>query len=258
MLTPHTYSSRRYVLDSGGGWQVVEKQHPQKFVTPETPSSWRERVTIEAATAAPYWLVETLPKWVNAPIPLRNENLLGTVVWSIAGQACSVWAEWTEAQCKYNYARALHAITLLATINDFMGGANVDEELTRAREVIETSIYSNMVGVDEVDGKPILPGIAVNAEVSLGKGDFHYDPDFYGSSWDGESLGAVLAKSIENERLGSETPSAILPAFNAGGFTVVGIVAASAWATGIEELANKTFRLSSSHSGINSNMSCDL
>ena len=258
-LTPHTYSSRRFVPSGGGNWSIESTPHTQKFVSPHSPSRWRELVAINASTLAPQWLVETLPEWVAPESAMGNEHLLGTLMWSIASQACARWTKGTSTDRAEIEARAQKTLVTLSLINEhFSVDTPHNEEHLRARDVIETCVYSNMVGIDGKDGKPILPGIAVNMEISFGRGGFHYDPDFFGSSWDGESLGAVLAKSLENEKLGEARLSAILPAFNSGGFTVIGVVAASAWAAGVEELANKTFRLSSSHSGINSNMSCDL
>ena len=246
-LNSHTYYSRRYASSGEGDWTINHFMHRQKFVSQDSPSMWRERVTLDASTVVPEWLIGTLPEWATPE--LEGENLLGTLLWHIASQGCAIWKGWTSEERGHFQAEAEKSLVTLSRINDYFGvDTNAHEEHLRARHVIETCVYSNMVGIDERDGKPVLPGVAVNIELPSGRAAFHYDPDFAGSSWDGESLGAVLAKSIENEGLGEAHLSAILPALNSGGFTVIGVVAASALASGIAELANRTFRVPSTHS----------
>ena len=248
-LTPHTHYSRRYAPSDAGSWCINELMHQQSFVSSDSPSKWRERITLNACTVAPDWLVATLPEWAVPTTGLDGTHILGTLLWGIASQGCSVWARGTPEEQARLHAEASKSLITLARITEFLGvDTDPEEEHLRARAIIETCIYSNMVSIDGLDGKPVLPGVAINLAVGFERGTFHYDPDFYGSSWDGESLGAVMAKSIENEGLGETPLSAILPALNSGGFTVIGVVAASAWASGIEELANRTFRLSSTHS----------
>lgn len=248
-LDPHTHYSRRYTHSDTGSWGINDSMHRQSFVSSDSPSKWRERITLNACTVAPDWLVTTLPEWAVPTTGLDGTHILGTLLWSIASQGCGLWAGWTPGEQGRFHAEASKSLETLSRITEFLeASSDPDEEHSRSRDIIGTCIYSNMVSIDGRDGKPVLPGVAINLTVGFERGAFHYDPDFYGSSWDGESLGAVMAKSIENEGLGEMPLSAILPALNSGGFTVIGVVAALAWASGIEELANRTFRLSQTHS----------
>lgn len=247
-MTPYTHYTRRYVPSTQGKWGIASTESKQRFVSDHSPSWWRARATLNATVEAPQWLIDTLPEWVAPEASVVSEvGYIGTLLWSIAGQACALWTSRSETERESTIKAAQNSLVTLESAHQFLK-EEPQEELTRACTVIQTCIYSNMVGIDDKDEKPVLPGVAVNIEFSSGGGSFHYDPDFYGSSWDGESLGAVLAKSAENERIGGGRLSAILPASKSGGFTAVGLIATEAWALGIEELANRTFRLSSTHS----------